>query len=532
VLHFESREWKRISVAIVLLILVRGICLLSVLPPFEGWDEHQHLAYVVFLQEQKQLPHYGISEVPRSMDRMFSQYPSSAGGKSVIAPGSGARTYDEFWSGQQPDVNAPSYPIPIYEAAQTPLYYLLALPVWICFSNVSYLAGIYALRLMNVLFLAGAVLVFLQMLPKCVANLQHRTLIALLVAVHPIYLINAARVANDALAILFASLTLYFTVTAIENKRLRSIALASSFLALGILTKAHVVMMLPVVMVGATISAYRSKTLIVNSFKSAAICGSLLALFLIPFYYYKFRATGRFFSMTQFLEGQLQGKSTLWIWSHFFSVGWSRYIREWIFTRDIWVSGWSYLAPPNWIWYPYKAFMYGFWFLVIGTGLKRGWGKRLPITKPEYVLKNNDYLIVFAGNVVFVVAGLMYFATLCLANWGFIIVIPSYFMIVLPVWTTLLYQCALFLGRRFAFWFAHILGGFYLLSELVGTIFVMPKAFTATNWSWETWSRLVSIHPSFPSPWFIVPCLVMMAVLLIYLLRAVWRSGATITAES
>ena len=60
-----------------------------------------------------------------------------------------------------------------------PLYYLLALPFWTLFSGFSYLAGIYALRLMNVLLLAAAVFIFLRTLQMCIANVTHRLMIGL-----------------------------------------------------------------------------------------------------------------------------------------------------------------------------------------------------------------------------------------------------------------------------------------------------------------------------------------------------------------
>ena len=104
-------------------------------------------------------------------------------------------------------------------------------------------------------------------------------------------------------------------------------------------------------------------------------------------------------------------------------------------------------------------------------------------------------------------------------------------MIALPAWTVFLYQAALFLGARFAFWFAHILLGFYIVSELLGTLYLMPTAFTATSWSGQSWARLTQLHPVFPSPWFIVPTLAIIAGLLIYLLKILW-SESTIAAHA
>jgi len=180
----------------------------------------------------------------------------------------------------------------------------------------------------------------------------------------------------------------------------------------------------------------------------------------------------------------------------------------------------------------YRFSMYAFWCLAVGVGLKRGWGKHLPTNHLEYLFRENKDLIVFASLVLSVVAGLAGFATLSLANFGVVAVIPSYFMIAFPAWTVFVYQAALFLGKRSAFWFVHIFLGFYLVSELLGTLYLMPTAFTATSWSAQSWTRLIQIHPVFPSPWFIVPTLVVIAGLLIYLLRILWRSESTISAQA
>src|SRR5258708_34782503 len=141
------------------------------------------------------------------------------------AGGWGTKTYDEFWASYRNDQAKDIQPIPLYEGQQMPLYYLLALPFWTLFSSVSYLAGIYALRLLNVLFLAAAVFIFLQTLQNCIANLTHRLVIGLLVAFAPMYMTNAARISNDALSILFGSLTLYFTIAAMRTKPFRSLSL-------------------------------------------------------------------------------------------------------------------------------------------------------------------------------------------------------------------------------------------------------------------------------------------------------------------
>jgi hypothetical protein len=60
----------------------------------------------------------------------------------------------------------------------------------------------------------------------------------------------------------------------------------------------------------------------------------------------------------------------------------------------------------------------------------------------------------------------------------------------------------------------------------------MPTAFTATSWSAQSWTRLTQLHPVFPSPWFMVPTLVIIACLLIYLLKILWRSELRISVQA
>lgn len=530
-LRSEAPQWKKICLAITLLIIARGVFLLCVLPPFEGWDEYQHIAYMVYIKEQREVPRYGHSMVPPSMKEMLQRYPHAPYDIAQMAPeGWGTKTYDEFWVSRQNDLVKDAQPVLLYEGQQMPLYYLLALPFWTLFSGLSYLAGIYALRLINVLLLAAAVFIFLRTLQTCIANVTHRLVIGLLVASAPMYLINAARISNDALAILFGSLTLYFTIAAIRNPPFRSLALASGFLALGILSKATMCMMAPVVVTGIVVCAYQRK--LSSPVKTLAACSLIVVLLLGSFYYYHYRVTGGFYRMTEVMTSRVQGKSILWIWSQALNVGWTTRFREWLFCRELWCSGWSFIFLPMWMRVLYRFSMYAFWGLVVGAGLKRVWGKRLPSNHLEYLFDENKNLIVFASLVLSVVAGLAWFASLSLANFGVVAVIPSYFMIAFPAWTVFVYQAALFVGTRFAFWVAHIFLGIYLVSELLGTLYLMPTAFTATSWSWQTWTRLIQIHPAFPSPWFIVPTLVLIAGLLIYLLKILWRSESPIPAHA
>ena len=514
-----ASDWKKISIAIVLLVLVRGVFLLSVLPPFEGWDEYQHIAYIVYLRQHHELPSFR-SRVPNLMPEMLRRYPHPDLAYQQHWRW-GTKPYNTFWDETANKTVDDTFQIPLYEAQQGPLYYVVALPFWIIFSRLGELAPIYALRLINVLFLAAAVFIFLQTLAKSIPNLRHRLIIALLVATYPLYLITAARVSNCSLSILFGALTLYYIVSAIRERPLRYFTLATCCLGLGILAKATMLTMVPVLFIGGVFCAYRHKFNVRTSLKTLAVCAGILLVLLLPLLYHNYQVSGGVYLMAQ--QHDLREKNIFWVLSYFFKVGWSTQLRQWVFTRDIWSSGWSNFPTNKWVDIPYKAAMYLFWFLVIGTGLKRGWARRPSSRRLKYLFSDDGDLLVFACTVIFMVVGLAYFATMSLADYGIPLVIPSYFMIALPAWTALVYQAALWLGARVAFWFAHMLIAFYVAAELIGTLYVMPRIYSGTSWSMLSWNRLLQIHPSFPSPWFIVPALLMIAGLLIYLLRILWQ---------
>jgi len=517
----EIAKWKRISLAIALIVVVRGLFVLCVLPPFEGWDEFSHIAYVVYLKETAELPQPESSNTPASMASMMKQYPHPWGDWAQTGTnGWGTKEYKTFWEPQTQSAPPELKRVPLYEAAQPPFYYLVALPCWNIFSRISDLSGIYALRILNILFLGTAVFVFLQALRWCIPSIRHRMVVGLLIGFCPLFVITAARISNDALAILFSSLTFYFLIRAlaVDARRARWFALASVCLGLGILTKANVMAMIPPVAASICWLTYRKELQPAGALKLAATCALVVIAVLAPLYIYYAVKLHEVYRPTRILSSHSQDKSTLWMWGHFFHVGWSTYLREWLFTRELWNSGWSALTAPAWLTFPYRIFLYAFWLVVVASGLWRGWRRSPPKDHPEYLFGDTKFLILFGASVLSMLAALAYFATMVLANWGFVFVTPSYFMIVFPAWTCLVYQAALLVRRSFALWSAGILIALYVAAEMVGTLWIMPSVFSATTSLPIMWSRTISFHPIFPNPWFIAPCLAVIVGLTIYVL--------------
>ena len=124
-------DWRRYCALLVLIFLVRAVFVLSVLAPFEGWDEYQHLAYVAYVVEHGRSPVlHEQNEVPRSLYPTLVRYPHSKLALDQLGH-LGALSYDAFWeTGGGPRVAPDAGAIPLYQAQHAALYYRLVAPIY------------------------------------------------------------------------------------------------------------------------------------------------------------------------------------------------------------------------------------------------------------------------------------------------------------------------------------------------------------------------------------------------------------------
>lgn len=528
--ELQARTWQRIVFAITVMVLARGILWLSVLPPLEGPDEYQHIAYLVYLKEKHVVPNFRSAHMTESMSDIVKAFPHPPASAGQLAPrGWEAKTYDEFWNGKPANSSGQPNPGPgetglhLYQSQHPPLFYLVSLPLWLLFASRDYLLAINAIRLLNVLLLAASVFVFLKVLESCVPKLRHRLFIGLLVGLYPMLLTMTARVSNDSFAIFLSMLTLYFITKPNREKSLRNVAIASGLTALAMLTKSTAIVMVPAIIVSILLAFYQGKLKLLQATKHLAVVVLVLIAVLAPMYAYYYLATGDWFRVGRNVTWNLDDKSFWWIWSHAFNVGWSSLLIEWVFVPHFWMSGWSFVVEPLWLWYPFKAMMYGFWSWFVTAGLIRGW-KRTKSAAREYIFARNDRAAIFGTIVIANVLALGSYSTLSIANWGVNSVVASYFMIAWPVWTALVYQAAVFLGPRFAAWFAGVCLTLYFVMEMVGTLQIVPQMSTAAT-GMEAWHRVAALHPFFPGPWFVVPCVLLIFGSLIFIYRQASQSN-------
>ena len=167
----------RFAVLVVALFLMRGVAILCVLPPLEGWDEYQHVAYIEFVLEHGRPPVSRTDEARMSDEFLAAatRLPQPVHMLSQTA-GSGAVGYADFWKGgpllpDSPRVRRTS----LYQAQQGPLYYRLVAPVYRAVGGASELPrSIAVLRCVNLLLGTASLALVLWVLSG-VAFLGERT---------------------------------------------------------------------------------------------------------------------------------------------------------------------------------------------------------------------------------------------------------------------------------------------------------------------------------------------------------------------
>lgn len=204
---------RRVSWLIVGLVALRGLAALCVLPPFEGWDEYQHVVYVERMREGLGRPTPGEAAVPPALLARVVAWPQPHSVISDALGRFGAVGYGEFWARHDPRVPGtvppafrPAGTVNLYQAQHGPLYYRLAAPWFALAGGFDDLrTSVAALRVGNVVLTAAAVALVLWVSRRVCTSDRTAFLLALPVACHPLFLINGARVANDALGVLLAT---------------------------------------------------------------------------------------------------------------------------------------------------------------------------------------------------------------------------------------------------------------------------------------------------------------------------------------
>lgn len=341
-----ASKWPAFCALMSLLFLARGLFILTVLPPLEGWDEYQHVAYIEFLRHEGRPPVLGQDMVPLSLHDEIVRVPHGTLALQQLRK-LGALSYDEFW-------NAPARPaharddagrLRLYQAQHAPFYYRLVSPLYGAVkARWGFLAAVSALRLLNVALGAAAVYVALSSIGRLVTPGTWRYLIGLLVATQPLYLLNCARVANDALALLLGTAVVASLLTLGPRRWYLTTAAIGVLLGFSILAKTINFALLPLALFVFAHLAWRR---IVAPRRAAHGCALLLAAcaaVTVHYLTFNLRTFGLLTPMQEAVANRADGKGASDLLAAARAIDWYQELARRILRHSVWVAGWSYLS--------------------------------------------------------------------------------------------------------------------------------------------------------------------------------------------
>jgi hypothetical protein len=360
------------------LFVFRGLVYLSMTPVWEGFDEHQHYAYVQLVAERGRLPIPGRDAVSLEVEASLRLLPLPW---ELKDSGIGL-THEKYWrlgegerrarqdalrrippgARREPAGTANPHLL-LYEAQQPPLYYLLAAGPYRLFQGTGLLARVFILRLFSVL-LASAAIPLLFLTARRVLGDQSMAAWTTAAAVcMPELMMDVVRVGNDALAVCLISFLVWLSLEweALSVRRCLALGL---LLGAGLLTKAF---FYPVVPALVLLAAVRSRKNGLDWRVSVGRAGLLLAACAA--------VSGLWFARNMALTGTLTGvmqsvalggKPFLDYLRAITRVDWYSAVDS-LLVSHIWFGNWSFLGLRAWI---YKAFM--LLYLLAAAGLA-GW---------------------------------------------------------------------------------------------------------------------------------------------------------------
>jgi len=519
-----SRAWWLVAASLVAVFVARTPLYLSVFPPFEGWDEPQHLSYIVHLEETGAIPVMDVAVVPHSLRPLFVGLPHAPVGQLKEW---GALPYEEYWrTGPPPDANqVPDFSSRMYQAQHPPLAYALAVPIWRWFKTPRPLDAIYALRVVNILVAAAGLLLFAALLERLVPAFGPRVVVLALVCLHPLFFQNVARVANDSLAVATGAAGISLLATADGRTLFRRGVLAAVCIAASVWTKQTSFTLIPALVLGLPLIGWRHQVPAARIARATASAVGAFLLLIAPLWVWSYQHYGTIVTTQDTLELAAKGDVRAALVQSFLTVPWGRVVTSLFVPGRPWVGGWSFLPIQE----PLATLHAWIWGLVLAAAAAGG------VIALRRAPRIDAGLIVCAVVVVFTTLGMLYYSVLSKAVFGSPMANPWYFMTALPFMFVLLVRGLEAIGARLVTIAGAALAVVYVAIELHGTWVRMPAAYAGTSDTALQWARLSTIHPAIlhgDFRWLYlavhVGALCVVAGALLYL----WRRGAALTATA
>ncbi len=520
-----SRLWLLFGL-LLLLMAARGFAYITVMPPFDAWDEYQHVAYIDAIATGGPTPVLGETNVS---DRFMDKLVESPQHRFVLLQIGrlGAIDYNAYWarraSGAPPWKTSPAGTrkpgaMELYEAQHGPLYYRLVAPLYsLCGGAENLVGATVGLRVLNLLFTLSAACVVFWGLERSTVDRRLSALTATLVAVHPLFLINGVRVANDALGVLLASIVAAACMTCKAGWNLRRGGLIGVALGLACLAKAINFALIPFVLWCWLGSTYRVVATRRRSSFALVICFSLTALLVQSEVRGNFSRFGGLTPMQEAVKNKREGKTTADFLAAAKSIDWPKAFEDHLLKNSLLVCGWGFVKP--------EAKVIRIYEYALGFGLS-GWaggllwriGRRL-LGRPSQ-RRSSHCRFLLASSLVLcasLTAALAYHILQSKTAWGYATTNPWYAAVAFP-WLLLLAieggRCAL--GG--SIWGARIVGVALLIASILAESTVvlgrLPVLYTGGLGGFSALGRLAELQPAWMGSWTLVASVVGSIVLL------------------
>ena len=494
----RSRAWWLVAASLIAAFLTRAPLYLSVLPPFEGWDEHQHLAYVVHLEQTGTIPVLDDAVVPRNLRSLFLSAPHSLSGAEQLQEW-GASSYASYWTTPRPadaDREA-SFSFRLYQAQQPPLAYALAAPVW-GELKAEPLEAIYAIRAINVLLVAVALLLFAGGLTRVVPAFGPRVAVLALVCLHPLFFQNLARVANDAVAVATGVAGISLLILADSRTLLGRGLLAAACIAASVWSKQTSLTLIPVLLLGVPVMGWAHRVPASRRWRATALTAVAFFLLVAPLWWWTYQQYGLIFTTQDSVELAARGSVVSALTASLVSVDWVQVVKALFVPGMPWAGGWSYLP----VFGPLATVHGWYWGILLAAA---GAGAIIA-TRRARAASPSDWapadrvalarLTVCAAVVICTTLGMSYYTVLSHAVFGRWMTNPWYFMTALPFLFVLVVRGLEAIDVRLATAAAALLAVLYVGIDLHGTLVQMPAAYANTTDSALQWTRLTEMHPA------------------------------------
>ncbi len=338
-----GRAWWRFRVLLVGLFLCRGLVLLCVLPPFEGWDEYQHVGYVVHVGETGRRAVLNETIVPPALITAAVQFPQPKSALEQIGR-LGAVDYATFWARRDPPVRKEG-DVALYQAQHAPIYYGMVAPLFRALGGIADLrSSVGGLRLVNLLLTAAAVAIVLGAVGRVVRRPRDAALIGLVIASQPLFLANGVRVASDALGVLLAAVVVSWGLRLDRRRLLLGSAGLGLATGLAILAKAVNFGLVPFVASCLLLVVICDRP----TLRRTALAGLLLALGVVAVTQFEWRFNlARFGGLTPMQEAVVnrsRGRTAGDLIGVAAAMDWSKVVRRLWLRDSFFAGGWSFLG--------------------------------------------------------------------------------------------------------------------------------------------------------------------------------------------